>query len=1099
MSSDDLVEIRLLGPLRVRRVDGSWVDGAEWRTRKTQDLLRILALEAGQRVSTDQLVDVLWPEGDVERGKVSLRTAASHLRRVLGPDCLTRSRGGLVLSDVWVDTQKFQTLAHDCHQAFSRGDFAAALVSAEAADSLYIRDLEPAADGTAWWVGQAQQLRTARAGLLVEAAASAISLHLVRDAADYAERAVATDAYSERACRVAMLAFRGIGEISRAMNVYNECRTRLSEELGVDPTPETQEVYLQLLRSDPPVVVEPPFVGFEAETEQLRREIVDTIEAGTNRCIVIIGSPRSGTSRWLTNTVSQLAVPVRRLDDAPDGGHLSSMLTGAVLLSDDTRSWPRDRLRAMVTPSAAPAGPGMGSVLLTAQRTGIDEAADADLADLVAMGVVQTVAVPELTLQEMDLLIEQLTGVPPTPELRDKIGRLSGRQAGLVVDIVTGWLSEGRLVHSPRGVELGAPAAADANGARAREQLAGLLDRLDALELEVLEVVAVARGATVPAIATVLSEPGHPDFDETTGDGAALSSAGRDSPAGPAHRDPAEVKAVVSRLEQLAVLTVDDPGVYQLRTPQLRDAFRAWMRPGVHRRLHRRMSLRLAMPSPDRVWHWIEAGEPQLACAAALEAAAAAMTTSDFATAYRCLIQVQDLMDPDTASPRDRIELLQRLATCAERLGSAQEADAAGTAARSLAREQGVAVLRLASDEVWSLPASVTRSPGRLTVESRSLESQAPEPQRHQLPLLRRLGITLNTGPSNEVEILLRDALLRAEARGDTEGEVEATLLLVGLVLTPRRLFAETQRALDRVDPAAAQAYRRMLQLTRFEKDVLLGDPGLDLAELEELAGGAPLVGLTSGLSPRILRAIARHDRGHQASDEAIADAIHEAEETRLGGPWRWVLARTLVQRGQVERARDLTGATPWQIGSPTAQLLAVMGRAELMFADGDRSGAAAALSRGVEVAERTGALLLLPEVASRLVILREESDRESAHEFLDLAEVAIGESTSGRERVVVMLGRAAVRAIAGRALSAAVIAGGAATLATSLGLEHTAAEATAFRTDFIVAAAEVEPDGERRKGERRQSTTQIGPEMLPNPGGMWSAGRPSDHSAHDL
>ena len=40
------VEIRLLGSLRVRRGDSSVVDASEWRTGKTLDLLRLLALDA---------------------------------------------------------------------------------------------------------------------------------------------------------------------------------------------------------------------------------------------------------------------------------------------------------------------------------------------------------------------------------------------------------------------------------------------------------------------------------------------------------------------------------------------------------------------------------------------------------------------------------------------------------------------------------------------------------------------------------------------------------------------------------------------------------------------------------------------------------------------------------------------------------------------------------------------------------------------------------------------------------------------------------------------------------------------------------------------
>ena len=84
------VEIRLLGSLRVRRGDSSVVDASEWRTGKTLDLLRLLALDADQPVRIDSLLEKLWPDVDEARGRASLRTAASQIRRTLRTDCVAR-------------------------------------------------------------------------------------------------------------------------------------------------------------------------------------------------------------------------------------------------------------------------------------------------------------------------------------------------------------------------------------------------------------------------------------------------------------------------------------------------------------------------------------------------------------------------------------------------------------------------------------------------------------------------------------------------------------------------------------------------------------------------------------------------------------------------------------------------------------------------------------------------------------------------------------------------------------------------------------------------------------------------------------------------
>src|SRR2546429_9747467 len=77
MTQNEL-EIRLLGPLRVRRSDGTEVDPREWRTGKTADLLRLLAVRSGQPVPVDTILEALWPRVDPQEGLASPRTAGSQ-------------------------------------------------------------------------------------------------------------------------------------------------------------------------------------------------------------------------------------------------------------------------------------------------------------------------------------------------------------------------------------------------------------------------------------------------------------------------------------------------------------------------------------------------------------------------------------------------------------------------------------------------------------------------------------------------------------------------------------------------------------------------------------------------------------------------------------------------------------------------------------------------------------------------------------------------------------------------------------------------------------------------------------------------------------
>ena len=73
-------------------------------------------------------------------------------------------------------------------------------------------------------------------------------------AIEVARRAVELDPAKEAAYRQLMCALAAAGERGEALRVWERCRVTLVEELGVDPSPETEAVYLQLIDATPPAV-----------------------------------------------------------------------------------------------------------------------------------------------------------------------------------------------------------------------------------------------------------------------------------------------------------------------------------------------------------------------------------------------------------------------------------------------------------------------------------------------------------------------------------------------------------------------------------------------------------------------------------------------------------------------------------------------------------------------------------------------------------------------------------------------------------------------------------------------------------------------------
>src|SRR5262245_60851495 len=74
--------IELLGGLRATQRDRTIT---RFRTRKTGALLAYLAYHRNYAHPREELIDLLWPECDLEAGRNCLRVALSSLRRQLEP------------------------------------------------------------------------------------------------------------------------------------------------------------------------------------------------------------------------------------------------------------------------------------------------------------------------------------------------------------------------------------------------------------------------------------------------------------------------------------------------------------------------------------------------------------------------------------------------------------------------------------------------------------------------------------------------------------------------------------------------------------------------------------------------------------------------------------------------------------------------------------------------------------------------------------------------------------------------------------------------------------------------------------------------------
>lgn len=79
LSIDEKLEVFYFDQFKVR-YKNEWII---WRTEKTRELFSYFLLQQDEPVQRDLLIEVLWPDSDINRGKTNLHTTIYYLRKTL--------------------------------------------------------------------------------------------------------------------------------------------------------------------------------------------------------------------------------------------------------------------------------------------------------------------------------------------------------------------------------------------------------------------------------------------------------------------------------------------------------------------------------------------------------------------------------------------------------------------------------------------------------------------------------------------------------------------------------------------------------------------------------------------------------------------------------------------------------------------------------------------------------------------------------------------------------------------------------------------------------------------------------------------------------
>jgi DNA-binding SARP family transcriptional activator len=312
-------------------------DGAAWsaiQAAQQRVVLSILLIETGRPVSTDRLVDELWPDKPPRAAGAVIRGYVMRLRRALA----IGTEGPLVTGDAGyrleidgddIDARRFDRLVGDARRDIVGGDPKSALVGL--ADALALWQGPALADvpATPTVTAYATHLEHVRLAATEDYIDTQLDLGRYQDPVDDLQALVDEHPLRERLWGQLMRALYRAGRRGEALAVYQRARAALAAELGLEPGPQLRKLQQVILSDDdsepverpeasrPPLACLPPdqpaFAGRRADLDHLA-SLVDSPAGGAARPLILLtGAAGIGKTTLAIHWAHRIA------DGFPDG------------------------------------------------------------------------------------------------------------------------------------------------------------------------------------------------------------------------------------------------------------------------------------------------------------------------------------------------------------------------------------------------------------------------------------------------------------------------------------------------------------------------------------------------------------------------------------------------------------------------------------------------------------------------------------------------------------------------------------------------------------------------------------------------------------
>lgn len=306
VSSPPKVHLSILGSFQLTRGD----QPLRLSTRKIESLFAYLVLHP-EAHAREKLAALFWGDSRDQQARLSLRYALAMVRKTLGGEALVSDHESVQLNPslpIWVDAREFTLPAGAAQVSLSTPD---AIQKLNSQIELYRGDLLTDFYDD-WILPDRDRYQQLYLDVLLQLAQHYRSASEYTRANETARRVLQLEPANERAHQHLMFGFLALGNRPAALAQYEQCRSALQDEFGVEPTSETTALYewLKQVRTEAtshaaritnlPIPLT-SFVGRHREMAEIKRVLTDGITSASNtiapRLCTLTGAGGSGKTR----------------------------------------------------------------------------------------------------------------------------------------------------------------------------------------------------------------------------------------------------------------------------------------------------------------------------------------------------------------------------------------------------------------------------------------------------------------------------------------------------------------------------------------------------------------------------------------------------------------------------------------------------------------------------------------------------------------------------------------------------------------------------------------------------------------------------------